>query len=105
MRETPRAGSKPCPIKIGREAGRERGEISGGAGSFKKKKKKTTDYDVYALDGLHDCGYYTVKYCVTIYVLARTPGNNVYIGFMVCSNFTATECRGLSSLNGSHDGG
>src|SRR5689334_1421854 len=29
----------------------------------------------------------------------RTPGNNVYVGFMVWSNFTATKCRGLVSLN------
>src|SRR5690349_8312953 len=27
------------------------------------------------------------------------PGNNVYVGFMVWSNFTATKCRGLVSLN------
>src|SRR5438034_4843581 len=33
--------------------------------------------------------YYTVKDCVTIDVLPRTPGNNVYVGFMVWSNFTA----------------
>src|SRR5713101_7185201 len=31
--------------------------------------------------------------------IARTPGNNVYVGFMVWSNFTATKCRGLVSLN------
>src|SRR5437762_411065 len=42
---------------------------------------------------------YTVKDCVTIDVLPRTPGNNVYVGFMVWSNFTATKCRGLVSLN------
>src|SRR5437899_2847644 len=36
---------------------------------------------------------------VTIDVLPRTPGNNVYVGFMVWSNFTATKCRGLVSLN------
>src|SRR5205085_4879010 len=47
----------------------------------------------------HDGGYYTVKDCVTIDVLPRTPGNNVYVGFMVWSNFTATKCRGLVSLN------
>src|SRR5205814_3754735 len=41
----------------------------------------------------------TVKDCVTIDVLPRTPGNNVYVGFMVWSNFTATKCRGLVSLN------
>src|SRR5205809_5591408 len=48
-----------------------------------------TAYDVYPLDGRHDGGYYTVKDCVTIDVLPRTPGNNVYVGFMVWSNFTA----------------
>src|SRR5207302_11241812 len=37
-----------------------------------------TAYDVYPLDGRHDGGYYTVKDCVTIDVLPRTPGNNVY---------------------------
>src|SRR5436853_6934236 len=52
-----------------------------------------------SLDGRHDGGYYTVKDCVTIDVLPRTPGNNVYVGFMVWSNFTATKCRGLVSLN------
>src|SRR5262249_337110 len=54
---------------------------------------------VYVLDGGDDGGYYTVKDCVTIDVLPRTPGNNVYVGFMVWSNFTATKCRGLVSLN------
>src|SRR3712207_4189072 len=58
-----------------------------------------TAYDVYPLDGRHGGGYYTVKDCVTIDVLPRTPGNNVYVGFMVWSNFTATKCRGLVSLN------
>src|SRR4051812_38721192 len=58
-----------------------------------------TAYDVYPLDGRHDGGYYTVKDCVTIDVLPRTPGNNVYVGFMVWSNFAATKCRGLVSLN------
>src|SRR5262245_12578926 len=53
----------------------------------------------YPFDGRHDGGYYTVKDCVTIDVLPRTPGNNVYVGFMVWSNFTATKCRGLVSLN------
>src|SRR5207253_1003543 len=57
-----------------------------------------TAYDVYPLDGRHDGGYYTVKDCVTIDVLPRTPGNNVYVGFMVWSNFTATKCRGLVPL-------
>src|SRR5260221_267559 len=54
---------------------------------------------MFIVDGRHDGGYYTVKDCVTIDVLPRTPGNNVYVGFMVCSNFTATKCRGLVSLN------
>src|SRR5262249_59534155 len=62
-----------------------------------------TAYDVYPLDGRHDGGYYTVKDCVTIDVLPRTPGNNVYVGFMVWSNFTATKCRGLVSLNRSEE--
>src|SRR5438874_3120271 len=39
-------------------------------------------YDVYPLDGRHDGGYYTVKDCVTIDVLPRTPGNNVYVGII-----------------------
>src|SRR5262249_24027259 len=39
-----------------------------------------TAYDVYPLDGRHDGGYYSVKDCVTIDVLPRTPGNNVYVG-------------------------
>src|SRR5207302_3553537 len=56
-----------------------------------------TAYDVYPLDGRHDGGYYTVKDCVTIDVLPRTPGNNVYVGLMVWSNFTASKCRGLVS--------
>src|SRR5438105_12199279 len=32
-----------------------------------------TAYYVYPLDGRHDGGYYTVKDCVTIDVLPRTP--------------------------------
>src|SRR6266702_578021 len=51
------------------------------------------------LAGRHDGGSYTVQDCVTIDVLPRTPGPNVYVGFMVSSNFTATTCRGLVSLN------
>src|SRR5437868_15220427 len=54
---------------------------------------------LFRSDGRHDGGYYTVKDCVTIDVLPRTLGNNVYVGFMVWSNFTATKCRGLVSLN------
>src|SRR5438093_10112115 len=57
-----------------------------------------TAYDVYPLDGRHDGGYYTVKDCVTIDVLPRTPVNNVYVCFMVWSNFTATKCRGFVSF-------
>src|SRR5262249_42388787 len=59
---------------------------------------RPTAYDFYPLDGRHDGGYYSVKYCVTIGVLASTQGNNVYVGFMVWSTFTATKCRGLVSL-------
>src|SRR5699024_12516177 len=58
-----------------------------------------TGCDVYPLDGRHDGGYYTVKDFVTIDVLPRTTGNNVYVCLMVWSNFTATKCRGLVSLN------
>src|SRR5688572_28870062 len=35
-----------------------------------------TAYDVYPLDARHDVFYYTVKYCVTIAVLPRTPAKN-----------------------------
>src|SRR5690606_31507505 len=58
-----------------------------------------TAYAVYPSVGRHDGGSYTVKDCVTIDVLPRPPGNKVYVGFMVWSNFTATRCRGLGSLN------
>src|SRR5262249_60854162 len=59
----------------------------------------TSPFHIYTLS-LHDAlPIYTVKDCVTIDVLPRTPGNNVYVGFMVWSNFTATKCRGLVSLN------
>src|SRR5690554_1514011 len=58
-----------------------------------------TAYDVYPLDGRHDGSHYTVKDCVTIDVLPRTPGNNVYVGFMIWSNFTATKFSRLVSLN------
>src|SRR5438477_652004 len=67
--------------------------------SFSVPTTLRTAYDVYRLYGRQDGGYYTVKVCVTIDVLPRTPGNNVYVGFMVWSNFTATRCRGLVSLN------
>src|SRR2546423_13447542 len=56
-------------------------------------------YDVYPLDGRHDGGYYTVTDCVTIDVLPRTPGNNVYVGFMFWSKFNSANCTGLVSLN------
>src|SRR5690625_5540706 len=54
-----------------------------------------TAYDVYPLDGRYDGGYYTVKDCLTFYVLSRTLGNNVYVGIMVWCYFTATNCRGF----------
>src|SRR5699024_735515 len=56
-------------------------------------------YAVYPLDVRIDGGYYSVKDCVTIDDVLGTPGNNVYVGFMVWSNFTATKCLGLVSLN------
>src|SRR5207253_4742077 len=52
-----------------------------------------TAYDVYPLDGRHDGGYYTVKDCVTIDVLPRTPGNNVYVGFRSEERRVGKECR------------
>src|SRR5205085_303562 len=83
---------------IGRASCRVRVWLVGFASSSVQTTLPTA-YDVYPLDGRHDGGYYTVKDCVTIDVLPRTPGNNVYVGFMVWSNFTATKCRGLVSLN------
>src|SRR5260370_171891 len=56
-------------------------------------------YDVYPLDGRHDGSYYTVTAGATVDVLPRQPGNNVYVGFMVWSTFTATKCRGLGPLH------
>src|SRR3989475_11299295 len=58
-----------------------------------------TAYAVYPLAGRHDGGYYTVMDCVTIDVLPLATGNNVYVGFIVLANVTATKCRGLVSLN------
>src|SRR5690606_42079140 len=63
-----------------------------------------TAYDVYPLDGRHDGGYYTVKDCVTIDVLPRTPGNNVYVGFMATiqrikiGRAVQQECRDRSRM-------
>src|SRR5262249_17254305 len=58
-----------------------------------------TAYDVYPLDGRHDGGYYTVKDCEIVCVLPLTPGINRYVGCLVCSYFTVTNCRGLVSVN------
>src|SRR5262245_64465360 len=72
---------------------------------FSSRRRHTRSVSAFLLNRssdlhtVHDGGYYTVKDCVTIDVLPRTPGNNVYVGFMVWSNFTATKCRGLVSLN------
>src|SRR5438874_3609853 len=55
-----------------------------------------TAYDVYPLDGRHDGGYYTVKDCVTIDVLPRTPGNNVYVGFIDRKSGSAGMPRPIS---------
>src|SRR5262249_32928244 len=56
-------------------------------------------YVVYSLDGCPDGRYYAVKECVTIVVPPRTPGNNVFVCFMVLSNFSANKLLGLVSLN------
>src|SRR5262249_5146209 len=89
-----RSGARPGrPQPLRGTKGKRKGESSSVPTTL------PTAYDVYPLDGRHDGGYYTVKDCVTIDVLPRTPGNNVYVGFMVWSNFTATKCRGLVSLN------
>src|SRR5437773_3945509 len=67
---------------------------------FSSGRRHTGSVSAFLLNRSSDLGgYYTVKDCVTIDVLPRTPGNNVYVGFMVWSNFTATKCRGLVSLN------
>src|SRR4051812_28399005 len=58
-----------------------------------------TAYDVYPSDGPRAGGHYPVKDCVPRAGLARPPGNNVYVGFVVWSSFTATKCRGLVPLN------
>src|SRR5437763_10987330 len=56
-------------------------------------------YAVYPLVGRHDGGYYTVKHCVTIDVLPRSPGNNVYVGFFVLYVIISIHCRVFVSLN------
>src|SRR2546430_977448 len=57
-----------------------------------------TAYDVYPLDGRHDGGYYTVKDCVTIDVLPRTPGNNVYVFFSSRRRHTRFDCDWSSDV-------
>src|SRR6266700_3190167 len=59
-----------------------------------------TAYDVYPLDGRHHGGYYTVKFCVSIDALLSTPGNNVYVGFLVWPYFTAITSGAMSKLFG-----
>src|SRR2546430_15381675 len=58
-----------------------------------------TAYDVYPLDVRPDGVSYTVKDCVTLAVLPRTPGNSVDVGSLVWSHLTATPCRGFDSLH------
>src|SRR5207237_6289626 len=60
---------------------------------FSSRRRHTRSVSAFLLNRSSDLD------CVTIDVLPRTPGNNVYVGFMVWSNFTATKCRGLVSLN------
>src|SRR5207248_3943113 len=57
---------------------------------FSSRRRHTISVSAFLLNRSSD---------LTIDVLPRTPGNNVYVGFMVWSNFTATKCRGLVSLN------
>src|SRR5436309_3159222 len=49
-------------------------------------------YDVYLFVGRYDGVYYIVKECVCIVVILSSSVINVYVGFMVWSNFTATNC-------------
>src|SRR5260370_33364215 len=46
-----------------------------------------TPYDVYLLYVRHDVGYHPVRNCVTIDILPRTPGHNVYDDFILWYNF------------------
>src|SRR5260370_1350480 len=55
-------------------------------------------YDVYPLDGRHDGGYYTVKDCVTIDVLPRTPGNNHTVLDGKIGRAVQQECRDRSRM-------
>src|SRR5699024_3677579 len=59
----------------------------------------SSGFDVDPLDGSYDGGHYTVMDCVSIDVFSRTPGNDVFVGFLVWSNFSATLCGGLVSVN------
>src|SRR5437868_4873016 len=45
-----------------------------------------TAFDVYALDGCHDGGYYRVNFCVDFFVLIGTYCNNVFVGVLVWFN-------------------
>src|SRR5438477_9643209 len=65
--------------------------FSGGGGVFfffSSRRRHTRSVSAFLLNRSSDL---TGKDCVTIDVLPRTPGNNVYVGFMVWSNFTATK--------------
>src|SRR5260370_617908 len=57
-----------------------------------------TAYEVYPLDGRHDGGYYTVKDCVTIDILPRTRGNNVYFFFSSRRRHTRFKCDWSSDV-------
>src|SRR5262245_63632253 len=58
-----------------------------------RRPPRSTLFPYTTLFRSHDGGYYTVKDCVTIDVLPRTPGNNVYVGFMVWSNLNIIARR------------
>src|SRR5258708_31087360 len=60
---------------------------------------RPTAYDVYPLDRRHNGRYYTAKDSVTLNVIPPTPANDLYVGFIVLSNFPATNCRDFVSLN------
>src|SRR5258705_25398 len=67
--------------------------------SFSVSTTLPTCYDVYSFGCRPDGGYYIVNDCLAFYDLPPTPGHNDYFGCMVWSNFTATKCGGLVSLN------
>src|SRR5690606_40223889 len=74
---------------------------------FSSRRRHTRSVSAFLLNRSSDlnqsaafsCGKVRPNHETNINIIPRTPGNNVYVGFMVWSNFTATKCRGLVSLN------